>query len=129
MATIWKPSDSITNGESRREEGRFGDRAFFACGYLSVEKSDTDVPNGYQAIVDTAESFLEAGEPFPGRRRDTHEQHVIEYLKDASQEVGKSMCLFLKSPLPNKAVPTYLLPTTASWTAIMQERPVAVEEI
>ena len=49
---VWKPSDSITNGEFRREEGKFRDRAFFACGYLSV-----DVPNGYQAIVDTAESL------------------------------------------------------------------------
>ena len=82
---VWKPSDSITNGEFRREEGKFGGRAFFACGHLSVEESDTGAPNGYQAIVDTAESFLEAGEPFSGRRRDTHEQHVIEHWKDALQ--------------------------------------------
>ena len=58
---VWRFNDSITNGEFRREEGKYGDRAFFACGYLSVEKSDADVPNGYQAIVDTSEGFLEAG--------------------------------------------------------------------
>ena len=51
---VWRPNDSITNGEFRREEGKYGDRAFIACGYLSVEKSDADVPNGYQAIVDTS---------------------------------------------------------------------------
>jgi len=126
---VWEPDASITNGEFRREEGKYGDRAFFACGYPSVERSDVDVPNGYQAIVDTAESFLEAGEPFSGRRRVTHEQHVIEYWRHATHEVGKNMRLFLKSPLPNKAVPTYLLPTTASCTATMQERSFAIEKI
>ena len=126
---IWKATDSITKAEFRREEGKFGDRAFFACGYLSVERSDIDVPNGYQAIIDTAESFLEAGEPFSGLRRTIHEEHVVEYWKTALEEVQTNMRLFLKSPLPNKAVPVLLLPTTASCTATMQERSIAVEKI
>ena len=104
------PDNPMLDTALRARDKTFGDRAFAALGFKSVERNGV-VPDSYAALSDKVGKFFEQGAPLAGTRKHRkHSKYALQFHLGIMMEAAREMRVWARStdathPFPSRFIP------------------------